>query len=394
MENKKKIDFSKLKNLANMDLKDLTAKMKSNDNKSESKLKKLLNTKIEKPRNVVSFDIGTNSTKIVCGKHFKGRVTINKCINIKTPEGSVADGKIINKEVLCDVLKFTLDQNNVKAKDGICTTNSSLIINRDIVIPKVQPEEMDTVIRFEIQQYLPINLNDYVIQYTILDEIVEDTGVKLKVNVISFPERVAYSYYELLNGLNLNPYILDVTYNSLNKVANYSELTKGIKGLRGTVAFVDMGATSIDVTILKNGKLDFTRMIKSGGDNIDFALSHKLDVSIKSTESIKIKNGNLDHIKEDDIVNLTIKDIIDSILDDIERIIQFYKNKSSSGELDKIYIYGGTSNLVGMDKYIGNKFNIPTEKISNLINIDFITNELKETSMEQYLNAIGSIIRL
>jgi len=391
MESKRKIDFSKLKNLASMDLKDLTTKMKSSNNKSESKLKKLLNTKIEKSRNVISFDIGTNSTKIVVGKHFKDKVTINKCINIKTPEGSVADGKIINKEELCDILKFTLNQNNIKAKDGICTTNSSLIINRDIVIPKVQPEEMDTVIRFEIQQYLPINLNDYVIQYTILDEIVEDTGVKLKVNVISFPERVAYSYYELLNGLNLNPYILDVTYNSLNKAANYSELTKG---LRGTVAFVDMGATSINVTMLKNGKLDFTRMIKSGGDNIDFALSHKLDVSIKSTESIKIEKGNLENVKENDIVNLTIKDVVDSILDDLERIIQFYKNKSLSRGVDKIYIYGGTSNLVGIDKYIENKFNIPTEKIDNLINIDFMTNELKEISMEQYLNAIGSIIRL
>ena len=35
----------------------------------------------------------------------------------------------------------------------------------------VQEEEMETVIRYEIQQYLPINLDDYIVQYVVLDEI-------------------------------------------------------------------------------------------------------------------------------------------------------------------------------------------------------------------------------
>ncbi|MDZ5001502.1 pilus assembly protein PilM, partial [Clostridium perfringens] len=129
----------------------------------------------------------------------------------------------------------------------------------------------------------------------------------------------------IINSLDLNPYALDVTYNSINKLANYSEYTSNDgQVIGGTVAFIDMGATSISVAIFKNGKLDFTRMIKSGGDNIDYALSQSLNMSIKSTESIKIKDGNLLNIKEDDISNLTIKKAVDDILEELERILQFY----------------------------------------------------------------------
>ena len=95
---------------------------------------------------------------------------------------------------------------------------------------------------------------------------------------------------------------------------------------KGTVAFVDMGATSINVTIFKNGKLEFTRIIKSGGDNIDYALSVENNMSIKSTESLKIKEADL---YSDTKVNKVVKKSVDEMLDDLERIFKFYNNKFS-----------------------------------------------------------------
>lgn len=399
MSEKKKKDFSKLKEIGNMDIKDLKKLFVKNSSlekeKSDSKIKRIIKASIKKPKNVLAFDIGTSSIKMVSGKYFKEKLTVNKLIDIPTPESVMADGKILGKQVLSDMIEFSLKENGIKVKDAICTTNSSLIINREIIIPKVEEEEMETVIRYEIKQYLPINLNDYIIQYIVLDEIVEERGVKLKVSVISYPEIMAYGYYDLLNSLELDPYSLDVTYNSLNKIANYAEFNKKDgEILSGAVAFVDMGATSINVTIFKNGKLDFTRIIKSGGDNIDYALSQSLGMSIKSTESIKIKNGNLIDIQEDDVVNMTIKYVVDEILEEFERILQFYINKSSGIKINKIFIYGGLSNANGIDLYIENKLSISVEKIVTLKNVEFSSKELLEEPIGEYVNAIGSIIRL
>lgn len=395
----KKFDLSKLKEISSMDVKDigkLFKKDKSEDINSSyevNKVEKKGRLK-EKSRPVLSIDLGTNFIKVAEGKYQKDKLSLNKVVQIPTPEGCIADGKIINAQAIIDVLSFLIKENSIRAKDVIFTTNSSSIINRDILIPVVQEEEMETVIRYEIQQYLPINLDDYIIQFIVLDEIVDDTGAKLKINVTSFPERMANTYYNVVNALELNPYALDVTYNSINKLANYSKYTSNNgQIIGGTVAFVDMGATSINVAIFKNGKLDFTRMIKSGGDNIDYALSQSLNMSIKSTESLKIKDGDLLRNSEEDILNLTIRKSVDDILEELERILQFYSNKSNT-TIDKIYIYGGTSNLKNIELYIKNKLNIAVDNIEDIPNIDFTSKDLINENLGQYLNAISAIIRL
>lgn len=394
----KRFDFSKLKDIGSMDIKDigkLFKKEKSEDLNSSYEVNKAENKKKtrEKSKNVLSIDLGSNSIKLVEGKFNKNKLSLNKLIQIPTPEDSISDGRILNLQAIIDILDFSIKENNIKAKDVIFTTNSSSIINRDITIPIVEDDEMETVIRYEIQQYLPINLDDYIIQFVVLDEIVDDVGAKLKVNVTSFPEKMAFSYYSVINSLDLNPYALDVTYNSVNKIANYSQYTsKDGQVIGGTVAFVDMGATSINVAIFKNGKLDFTRMIKSGGDNIDYALSQSLNMSIKSTESIKIKEADLLSNKED-AKNETIRKAVDDILEELERILQFYMNKSNTN-IDKVYIYGGLSNLNNINLYIKNKLSMDIARIDRVSNIDITSTDLLNENIGQYLNAIGAIIRL
>lgn len=381
---KRKFDFSKLKELGQMDLKDIGSLF------SNKKITKILNTKIERPKNIVSFDFGSKAIKIVTGKYSNGKLAITKCLDIPTPPDAILDGNIADKKQLSDIIQFTLKEEGIRAKDAIITINSSSIINREIVIPKVEKDEIPTVIRYEIQQYLPINLNDYILQYIVLDEIIDDNGEKLKVNVISVPNKIAKDYYDLIEEIGLNPYVLDVTYNSIRKINNYLIMNQE-KEEKGTVAFVDMGATSINVTIFKNGKLEFTRIIKSGGDNIDYALSLENNMSIKSTESLKIKEADL---YSDTKVNKVVKKSVDEMLDDLERIFKFYNNKSVGNEINKIYIYGGTSNLLAIEKYMSERLNINVEKLSILDNVEFKNKELTEQTLEQYLNAIGAIIRI
>ena len=149
----------------------------------------------------------------------------------------------------------------------------------------VDEEEMDTVIRYEIQQFLPINMSDYLIQYVVLDEVVINEEKKLKLNVITFPEKIALSYYELLKKCQLKPYALDLSYNAIGKLANYSNLLKGVSNEEGTLAFVDIGSQFIDLSIFNKRNIQFTRLIKSGSTAIENRVSELSNLSIKSTVS-------------------------------------------------------------------------------------------------------------
>lgn len=343
--------------------------------------------KAYKARDIVGLDIGSNTIKVVEGKYTKNRLQVYKMFEFETPEGTMEDGRIVNEKDLVQSIKVQLKKNLIKSKEATVTTSSSTIISRDVTIPVVAEDEMETVIRYEIEQYLPIKLDDYIIQFVVLDRITESDGPKFKVNVVAYPKVTARAYYDLITSLDMTPFVLDVNYNSLKKVSEIS----GLNNSGGTVAFIDMGATSINVTIFKQGKLDFTRIIKYGGDSIDYALSTKLNMSIKSTESEKIAKGNLVNVGEYDELNTTLKETVDEILGELERILQFYNNQAVGNRIQKVMIYGGTSNIKGLPEYMEEKIGVKTEKIKRLNNIEFTTST---SYVEKYVNVLGSFIRV
>lgn len=373
-----------IKDIINMDLKDLRDKLP----KKSIKLNKLTP---EKKKKVIAFDMGNFITKIVVGTYYKNDLTIDKFITMETPKNVIIDGEIKKEDELVLRLSEILKKNNIKVKDAICTTNSTLIINREIVIPKVEEEEIDTVVRYEIQQYLPINLDDYILQTTILNE--ENIGGidKYNIRVIAYPEKIAHGYYNLLIRLNLKPFVLDVNYNAVNKFINYIKINNSYEyKLKDSVAFIDMGANFIDVNIYKDGQLDFTRIIKAGRNDINNYFYEMNGTKFEESEGLKL--DRIDLLDETDSANIAIREIVNEWIEKIEKIIQFYKNKSVDNNVKEIIIFGGGSKLKGFEKYMADKIAISTRRIKGVSKVSFNSNDDGEP-IDDFINAIGSIIR-
>ncbi len=382
-------DFNKVKDFMNLDINDLKAKLAKANEKSKS-----LKVKKEKKRKVVAFDIGSTNIKIAEGTYYKGILSIEKLIDIPTPAESIIDGNIEKKELLVSILQKALNENGINAKEGICTNNSSLIINREILIPDVKDEELDTVVRYEIQQYLPINLDDYVLQMTKIGEEFSDEGKKLEIRAIAYPEKMAKRYYDLLMDLNLKPFALDVNYNALNKLLNHIEVINNCKlNIEESFVFIDMGSSSLDVNIYNNGVLKFTRIIKAGGKYLDEILYENMNIPIEEIE--KFKSHDID-LKEEELKfqNQIIIDTLDEWIDKIEKIIQFYKSKNFDDDINKIFIYGRTSRIKNLEQYITSKIGIETIKIRNIPEIINDSNIEVDENIDNFINVIGSLIRL
>lgn len=359
-----------------------------------NKLKSLGKSSRKKDKEVIVFDIGTSSIKVLIGKFYRNKVVVRDCVIEKTPEGSVIDGAIINILALESVVKRIIDENDIKVKDVICTTNSSSIINREIYIPKVDKSEMDTVIKFEIQEYLPINLNNYIVQYIELGEEEVDGKEKIKVNVIAYPEKVARTYYEFIKNLGLKPYALDTTFNSLNKIVKVSKEINEYEYNDGdTLAFIDIGAASVNVNIYKDEKLDFTRLLKFGGNEIDEALKNKCNISQNAFERVKFQEVNLIDLEEEG-PSAVVRDIIEKWTSEIDRIFKFYKSRDIGNKIDRIFIYGGVSKTKGIESYLSGRFATKVRRVKELSNVYFEDNRDGEASIEKYVNAIGALIRL
>jgi type IV pilus assembly protein PilM len=370
---------------------------------------------------VLSLDIGSKNTKIVLGSQSKKNAIIEKAITITTPLGCYNDGNILDITKFKNEILDVLQEESIKCKNIIITSKSTLIITRDIDTPVTKKEDMDSIIKFQMEKYLPIRFDDYIMQYKVLEEF-EEVGVKkAKVTVVVYPKTMAQGYYNLIKELKGNAVALDISSNSINKLfiedikindENYS--------LEDTVAVIDLGYDFINVNIITGGNVQFTRIITYGGTNIDIDIAKQLSISEEEAEKQKIECCNLEADSLSNIQSTAINDItkaqVRNWIHEIERLLNYYKNKEQENKVDKIYIYGGSSNLKGIETFITYGLNLPVIKIQSLSNVNYSKiNESKVDSsktdifkvdsskvntakidkeLSKYLNAIGAIIRL
>jgi len=383
------VENSKKESIWNRDIKLQDLKFK--------RIKKVDDSKPAKPKSIrlVSLDIGSSDIKIVEGQVKGGKLKVYNMRKIKSPEDIIQDGELFNEESILLNLKEEVKTSRVRTKNIALVSSSSTIISREIIVPYVENnEELKTLVNYEIEQFLAINLNNYVIQFMRLEEVIEDEVRKQKIFTIIYPKNLIESYRNLAEKLFLNPYALDISNNSIRKLSSIADIYNvDLINKEESILYLDLGYKSVDLSIVNDNKLEFIRVMPIGGIEIDRFIADLNGISMEEAEEIKKTQVEVGKHRKENQLNDGVVEVIEGWLEDLNRIIQFYTNKSNGKKISHIYLYGGTSKLRGIDEYIALKTGIDTTKIITANNIEFSKN-VNTTTIEEYVNALGALVRL
>ena len=355
------------------------------------KVRKLINK--NKPR--LSIDIGSKNVKIIEGSFNGDSIDILKALEVPTPANSYHDGQIIDVDILANTIRNVLEDNNIKSTDVGYTITSNSILNRTIELPSTKDEDIANMLEFEIGQQFPINLDDYVTQSKVIEKV--ETEPKKSIVVVSvLPKLIVEEYLSLTNALSLNAISLDTHSNAMSKLLYEEARVNGELGRleKSTIALLDIGFNYTNVIIIERGNFKFNRLIDFGGKNIDTNIANSFNLSVEESEEKRLEIRGLGIEDENLSLNLVkevIENTIDNLYTEIEKIFKFYTSRTLGNEIERIYLYGSTSNTVGLDTYIQSRFNIATYAIKELGVIG--TSKYENENLIQYLNAIGALIR-
>lgn len=353
--------------------------------------------KAVKPKSVklVGVDIGSSSIKVVEGKVKGDKIHIYKMDKIPSPRGILRDGVLEQVDSIAIALKSHLKGHGIKTKDLSFVSSSSTVISRELVVPYVEKEdELRELVEHEIQQFLCINLNNYLVQFMKIEDLEIEGVEKLKILAIIYPKNIIEGYRDLTTRMMVTPHSLDLTNNSIKKVANFTQLfNSDLVDKADTNVFLDLGANNINISIVNQGKLDFIRTVPVGGRDIDKFIARHKDIPIEAAEQLKIEQVNIGENRENDELTEGIVRIVDEWIDNLNRIIQFYANRSNGKKVDRIYLYGGTSMITGLSEHMKARLGIDTHNILTVSNLEF-DKGLKTSTVEEYVNALGALIRL
>lgn len=343
-------------------------------------------------RKILSIDLGSHETKVVEGKETNNGIIVYNYFSIPTPEGAYRDGEIWDKDLIYYKLNQDFKNRKIKTKSVYITINSSSIITREVIIPKVEEEEIESILQFQIEEYIPMNSEDYIVQFKTIGTVYEEAIEKLNILLIAIPKIIVESHFQLIKDLNLNPQVLDYQPNSIAKLISYNSFVNDSYPTENlTFATIDLGYDSTKISIIQNGIIMVSRVVDMGIKHMDQNILNFFDYTPEELEERKLQVNNINHIEDeyDDynrIVNL-VKNFIENLSDKIEIIFRYYLTREIDNKIDMILLYGGGTSIDGISNLFSNYFNIPSIVVKSFNNVKF------DGKVHKYMNALGAIIR-
>jgi type IV pilus assembly protein PilM len=353
----------------------------------------------------ISIDIGFKNIKVV-------EVSVNKNHEVQlknfgiasTPSNCIKNGVITNVAGVTKVIRKIIDENIMKVKKAKIVMSGTSIISRVFMVNKVGEQATDEVVRAAILQNMPINVEEYQIDYKILQEIREGDVDRVKVFVTAVRKNIIKSYVDTLVGLELKPISIDIPANSIAKFfnreikINRNELwyeRQKFGGLNQEVfAVIDFGSETTIVNILRDKILEFNKVILKGSSNIDELLTKKMMRNLMISESLKKQYGitapDLNATQEHEEIYPIIKNFIDQIIHQIYQCFNYYEMRCYGTKVGKIYIIGGGSLLKNLSKYLEDSLKVPVYPVG-LLSIDGVKvyNYLNAERLNYLINSIG-----
>ncbi|MBU1613801.1 pilus assembly protein PilM, partial [bacterium] len=100
-------------------------------------------------------------------------------------------------ELTISAIQRLLKNNNIKVQNAYTSVSGDLVIVRYIKLPLMPKEELREVIKFQAEEYIPFDINEVVLDFELLREVVEEGEKKSEVLLVAVKEDVIRRHIEI-----------------------------------------------------------------------------------------------------------------------------------------------------------------------------------------------------
>lgn len=294
------------------------------------------------PKKILAIDISDNSIEVLEMRKFLGRVKVSFLSRSELPRGIVEKGKILNQKQLVTRLKeYT---SGAKAGNLAFILQDTITFNHIFKFPADKPITDEMILK-EAKNSLLIDLDKCYFNFSV-SKATEETTVFF---AAAFKKDVD-QYKDIFKELKLNPKIFEP--NSLC-------VLRALEIPHENALVADLGGRFGIVNIFDQGSLQLSGVVNFGGENFTEKLADKLNVPYEQAELYKMTVG-FDADKEEGRVFLALQEVLQPLIDEIRKTINFYEEKNQK-KIQKIILSGGSSLIPRLDEYIFSNFNIDVQ---------------------------------
>lgn len=306
---------------------------------------------------MVGLDIGSSTIKIV-ELQKDGGVFSLQATGIVGYSGNQAYKMEDPKEMasLAMVIKKLHSEAGISGREVVISVPEPQVFTRTIKFPLLTDAEIASAVKWESEQYIPIPVNEAVIQHTVLARNETASPPEVLVLLVAAPRVVVEKYTKIVGLAGLNPTAVET---------ELIALTRALAPVDQTVLLVDFGALSTNISISKNSLLSFSRSIPIAGQAFTRSVSQGLGVSVQQAEEYK-KTYGLSGSQLEGKVKNALDPVLKLVVDEVKKAISYYQSEEKGEAPTAVIISGGSSGMpelisslsemLGMEVVAGNPF--------------------------------------
>lgn len=365
-------------------------------------------------KHVLSIEIGQQVTKVAEIDYKKKNPHVYKAIAFATPDDVMDDGFIRDRDQLAVAFRDQLGKAGIKEKSVVFTIASSKIATREIELPNVKANKLGTLIRATAQDHFPVDLKDYSLAYSVLDEEKGEKGQKTyKVQLLAAPDSLIENYYNFAQTMGYNIESIDYFGNGsmqvLSKeiVLSYCACIQ-IGGATSVINFMNEGQQLMQRTI-PFGVFSIAQAIVDSEDNGINDINAACDVITKdrllcrtldyegltdSTDAARMTADQYSSGVEAQAIRKVATDACGDIIMSAVRVFDYFRSQYADAQLSSVYLTGMGVAVVGIDDLFASEIDVPIHKMEHLVNVTFPRNFTGGLyNQTEYIAVIGAAMK-
>lgn len=313
-------------------------------------------------RSLLGLDIGTSAVRAAQVSTKTDPPTMENFAAVELPRGAVSGGEVVDVEAVVSAVKELLSKGRFSAKRTALGIANQKVVVRQIDMPAMEEAELKSALQFQAQEYIPIPIEDAILDFQVLEEVMDDAGERqVKVLLVAAQRDMVNGFVSVAQGAGLDPAVVDLSPFAAMRALSSS---MPLLGSRESEAIIDIGAGVTNIVVHEDGKPRFVRILPMGGNDITDALIAGLGIDGDEAESVKLRTGlspDAGPLPAEGAARL-IEQRASAFVDEVRGSIDYYLTQENSTRISTVILTGGGSRLSGLHERLSAAIHLPVEE--------------------------------
>jgi type IV pilus assembly protein PilM len=333
------------------------------------------------------LDIGSSSIKAVELKKSRGEIEVAHIGVEALASDIVVDSMIVDSGSVSSTISKIFNENSIKSKAVATSVSGHSVIVKKITIPSMDDSDLAGSITTEAAQHIPFDIADVNVDYQILSD--DTSGPQMDVLLVAVKKDKILNYTNVLSLAGKSPAVVDIDAFALQNCYEYNYEPAPTS----TVALLNLGASVMNINIVKGTTPLFTRDVSVGGNQYTDSLQKELDLSFEDAEKLKL-GQKVGTVSEDAKMPI-LQQVTEIIVLEIQKTFDFFRATAAGEHIERIYLAGGSSKVPGLMEALRQEFSLPVELLNPFQRIGSaaIASDVIDQNAGQLAVAVGLALR-